>query len=218
MWLCKLEIKHNCTVGNRMPKYGLMTHITYLGSYSEKGKIYSAGLHRIIGEEKDIKRFFNDFKKDKNVVHAELNKNIMVVTEKSSELPIGKFKNKIFFQKPVFVNKQGYEYWEFFSFDRGLINKFIREVKKMCDYFKIKKLSNVKLDDFYFPHAIPQLTDKQKRAFELAMEEGYYSIPRKTTIRKLAQIMKISKSTYQDLLRRAENKILPDLFDMHLID
>ncbi len=218
MWLCKLKLKHDCTVGNRMPKYNLMTHITYLGSYKEKGEVYSIGMHRLIGDEKDIRRFFNDFKKDKNVIKAELNKNIMIAVERSTELPIGKFKNRIFFQKPVFIDKEGFEYWEFFSFYREMINKFIREAKKMCDFFKIIKLVNAKLTDVYFPHAIPQLTEKQKRAFELAIEHGYYSIPRKTNIRKLAQLMKVSKSTYQDLLRRAESKILPDLFNMHLID
>lgn len=218
MWLVKLKLKHNCTVGNRIQKFNLMDHITYISSFKEKNINYAIGMHRLIGEEKNIKNFIRDFRKDKDVVKIEVYKDIIIAIEKTKELPIGKFKPKLFFQKPVFIDRQGYEYWEFFSFDRNIINKFITEMETFCDFFEIKQLKQVNLTDIYFPHAIPQLTDKQKRAFELALERGYYSIPRKTDIRKLAQIMKISKSTYNDLLRRAEGKILPDLINMHLIE
>lgn len=218
MWLCKIQLKHDCTVSNRMQKYKLMSFITFLGAYKEKGISYAIGMHRLMGEEKKIKMFFKEFKRDPNVLRCQLNKNIMVCTERSTLLPISKFKNQIFFQKPVLVDEKGYEHWEFFSYERELINQFIRAARKSCDFFKIQKLSKTKLTDVYFPHAIPQLTAKQKRAFDLAWKEGYYAIPRKTNIRALAKLMHISKSTCQDLLRRAENKLLPDIAQMQIIE
>ena len=68
-----------------------------------------------------------------------------------------------------------------------------------------------KLNNIYFPAIAPDLTDKQKRVFELAIENGYYDIPKRTDLKKLAQIMKIAIATYQEHLKRAEAKIIPKL-------
>jgi len=142
----------------------------------------------------------------------------MIATEKSSKLIISNFTEKLFFQKPVFIDQNGFEYWEFFSFYRDLINKFLIKIQKKCEFFELQKLVKSKLDDIYFPHAISKLTDKQKRAFDLAMLNGYYLIPKKITIRELAKLMNITKSTYQNHLKRAESKILPDMASMHLFE
>ena len=56
---------------------------------------------------------------------------------------------------------------------------------------------------------MPQLTEKQKRVFELAVEEGYYDIPKRTELKKLAKLVGISLATYQEHLKRAEAKIIP---------
>lgn len=218
MWLVRIKLKHNCTIGNRANKFFLIDYITFLGTYKEKGKRISVGMHRIIGDEETIKKFFKDLKKDKNIRSIEIKENIAIITERSEELPIGEFGERLFFQKPVFVDRLGYEYWEFFSFNREIINQFIGKIQKKCDFFEIKQLKEVRLTDIYFPHAIPKLTTKQRMAIEKAMEYGYYLIPRKITIRKLARLLGVSKSTYQDLLRRAENKILPDLISMNLLE
>ena len=57
----------------------------------------------------------------------------------------------------------------------------------------------------------PDFTDKQKRAFELAVENGYYDIPKRIDLRRLAKVMEISIATYQEHLKRAEAKIIPKL-------
>ncbi len=58
------------------------------------------------------------------------------------------------------------------------------------------------------------LPEKQKKAFLLAIENNYYEYPRKIELEKLAKIMKVSLSTYQERLRKAElmKKILPKEF------
>jgi predicted DNA binding protein len=56
---------------------------------------------------------------------------------------------------------------------------------------------------------LPKLTNKQKQALDLAMKYDYYEYPRKIKLEKLAKFMKISLSTYQAHLRKAERKILP---------
>ena len=53
----------------------------------------------------------------------------------------------------------------------------------------------------------------QKRAVELAIEKGYYEIPRKIELKELADLMGISYSTYQVHLRKAERNLIPHFFE-----
>ena len=52
------------------------------------------------------------------------------------------------------------------------------------------------------------LTDKQRAAFNLAKMMGYYEIPRKITVTKLAKASGVSKTAFLEHLRKAEIKIL----------
>ena len=90
--------------------------------------------------------------------------------------------------------------------------EFIKETKekvKDLEDFKILKIERTKLSEIYFPQLLPELSEGQRRALEIASEEGYFNYPRKIELRKLAKIMGISLSTYREHLRRAEAKILP---------
>ncbi|MBI5046513.1 helix-turn-helix domain-containing protein, partial [Candidatus Micrarchaeota archaeon] len=58
------------------------------------------------------------------------------------------------------------------------------------------------------------LTDRQMEVFDLACRYGYYEEPKKITIEELAQKLDISQSTYAELLRKAEKKLLPVLNDI----
>ncbi len=52
------------------------------------------------------------------------------------------------------------------------------------------------------------LTEKQKEAFVLAFEKGYYEIPRATTVEELSFKLGIKRVAMQERLRRAELKIM----------
>jgi predicted DNA binding protein len=53
-----------------------------------------------------------------------------------------------------------------------------------------------------------KVTDRQMAALRLALESGYYEQPRKTSIRELADKTAVTRSTYEEHLRKAENKLL----------
>ncbi|PIU20870.1 MAG: hypothetical protein COT15_05235 [Candidatus Diapherotrites archaeon CG08_land_8_20_14_0_20_34_12] len=55
------------------------------------------------------------------------------------------------------------------------------------------------------------LTEKQWSAIKIALNEGYYSWPRKVTLEQLACKAEMPMRTYHDLLRRAEAKTMPQL-------
>jgi predicted DNA binding protein len=52
------------------------------------------------------------------------------------------------------------------------------------------------------------MTDRQTEAMMLAFREGYYRSPRKVTTAKLARKFGTSRPTYEEHLRKAENKMI----------
>lgn len=76
---------------------------------------------------------------------------------------------------------------------------------------QIIRLVQKSLDNVFYPRIMPDLTKNQKQALDLAIGEGYYEVPRKTDLRTLAGILQISLSTYQKHLRKAEQKLIPNI-------
>lgn len=52
------------------------------------------------------------------------------------------------------------------------------------------------------------LTDRQLAALRLALDAGYYEQPRGSSIRDLADRTSVSRSTFEEHLRKAENKLV----------
>jgi predicted DNA binding protein len=59
---------------------------------------------------------------------------------------------------------------------------------------------------------VPELTARQREVFGLAVEGGYYDLPRGTTTAALADDVGISRRAAEDHLRRAERKLLTSLY------
>lgn len=57
-------------------------------------------------------------------------------------------------------------------------------------------------------HDNSTLSVRQREAFELARERGYFEYPRRITASELAKELNITKSTFLEHLHKAENKIL----------
>ena len=55
------------------------------------------------------------------------------------------------------------------------------------------------------------LTDRQQELLELAINEGYYEIPRRVTLRDLADRADISAGTVGEHLRKIEIKVILEL-------
>jgi predicted DNA binding protein len=77
-------------------------------------------------------------------------------------------------------------------------DKLSLESFRTCGFTKLKAASEL-------------LTDRQMEAFDLACSSGYYEEPKEITLEELANNLGISESTYAELLRKAERKLLPIL-------
>lgn len=212
MWLAKLEIRHDCTIGNRCRKFGCVAYSIPLGNWSDGSHGYTSERHTIKGEEKSVRAFIRDLKTDEKIMNLEVSKNTVffIGVREKEKIPSSFWNAKMFFVKPVFVDKAGREHWEIASWDRTALTGFMESIERerglMMKLWEIKK---TKLSDVHFPRVMPKLSPKQKRAFELAVELGYYGFPRKADLKELAKIMGISVSTFQEHLRRAEGKMFP---------
>ena len=70
------------------------------------------------------------------------------------------------------------------------------------------KMKQEKLTDVYVPNVMAHLTEKQKQAIETAYRAGYYEYPKRTDLRQLAKRAGISLTTFQEHLKKAENKLI----------
>jgi len=213
MWILKVKIKHDCTIASRCEKFGLISHSLALSNWKKKGYDFTSQRHTLEGDEKSISKFFDELKKDKRITNLEIDKNTVFFIEKRKDtIPSSHYHPKMFYVKPVYVNKKGYEFWEMGSWERKQLEIFLNSLKKEKGLdVELLSFRNTKLNNIYFPAIAPNLTEKQKRAFELAVEEGYYDIPKRTELKKLSKMMKISLATYQEHLKRAEAKVVPKL-------
>ena len=59
------------------------------------------------------------------------------------------------------------------------------------------------------------LTDRQEEIIRIALKEGYYEIPKRTSINKLAQSFNVAQSTLAEIIQRAERKIIGQYFNKH---
>ena len=95
---------------------------------------------------------------------------------------------------------EGYEYWHIGVVDRESIDKMLKKFEKMG---KLKILYIGQVD---FANTL--LSKQQKKVFMFTYEKGYYEIPRKTTLAKIAKSLKLNPATVGEHLLKAENKLI----------
>ncbi len=215
MWIARLTIKHNCLIGNKCEKFGVATISVPFNVYFEKNITYSPEFHTLWGEEKNIAKFISALKKDPHLQNIEVDGNkVFLVEVIKKKIPVSIRANmdqKIIWTKPIHINTKGEEQWEIASWDKRYIIDFIAETKKISKYVILHSIQESKLKDIYYTRLLPSLSPKQKETITLALAEGYYNWPKKTNFQKLAQKMKMSVPTFREHLKKAEEKILPDL-------
>ena len=94
----------------------------------------------------------------------------------------------------------GYEFWHVGLVDHDSIDPLLRQLKKMGD-LKVLSIGHVEF-------ANTLLSPRQKKVFSYAFEQGYYELPRKTTMYKIAKALKLNTATVGEHLLKAENKII----------
>lgn len=114
------------------------------------------------------------------------------------------------------VYRYGWEYYRVIAFKhedlKGLIQRFERkgfkfEILRKADFDGFIASSLTLTADALFS----DLTEKQMDALLTAYSNGYYSLPRKTNVKDIAIKKRVSRTTYQEHLKKAENKLVTSL-------
>jgi len=116
------------------------------------------------------------------------------------------------YQSPT-IYRQGWEHYTVVAFDGEDIRELLGDLRSDRE---IELLSKTSISETQIPHSMlapanqlfENVTDRQLAALQLALERGYYEQPRKTSLRDLADRTAVARSTYEEHLRKAENKLL----------
>ncbi|TFG07146.1 hypothetical protein EU522_01000, partial [Candidatus Thorarchaeota archaeon] len=116
-------------------------------------------------------------------------------------------KNDCMTRLPVTI-QSGIQHHVVLAPSNELLKKLLRELKLKFISAKLVQIRSNPTSPF---ESI--LTDKQKAAFLLAFQEGYYRMPRRVYISELAERLGIKRVAMQERLRRAEFRIMTDFAD-----
>ena len=213
MWNLKFSVKNVDSVYTHLTeKFDIVDYFYPVDKFKKNGKVHIMGIHLMQGSEENKNKFAKELKNNKKVIHFERDHNrIIVEVEEEEKFYELLYDPELYLPEPVLISK-GVENWRVAAWDREKLSTLMHELeqwpKRLLD-LKIKTIAKDNLKDVYFPKILPTLPTKQKKAFEIAVKNGYYTFPRLMTLAKLATVMGVSAQTFHEHLRKAEAKLLP---------
>ncbi|MFH1451762.1 MAG: helix-turn-helix domain-containing protein [archaeon] len=212
MWTAKIsfEGKNDSLIG----KYAQESNVRILLfplSWSDDPKgvlVHFAG--NLFGDEKSKKKFIRLWKKDKcgRFLDIELNEDFFVGTG-IEYMDAKEFYNKnIIFTQPFLVEDNLMWTIVVSSFEKKYLEKLINVLEKFHKV-KIHYIQKKKIKNISFRAEALELSRKQKESIDLAIRNGYYDFPRKTSVKKLAKLSGLGFTTFHTHLRKAEQKLMP---------
>jgi len=206
MWVVKLSYDGSkLYYGGLTKKHNISLRGYNLSSYDSSGKFYVTSVGRVYGDEKNIKLAIKDLKKYKYLINLEETNGFIIVTLTEKE-PSRVFYNPMFIYPAPINIKNGIYTLTIASWFRTEIEKLLKQCEKFPSY-KLLSLKQDKITNISITGIQPNLTNKQRTAYELAVKSGYYEYPKKITLIELAKMFGVSYSTFQQHLSYAEKKI-----------
>ena len=222
MWVLKFKVFDEGNIfSSRTKKFNITIYYYPVNHYAEKNTYFFTAIGRLEGEEDNKKRFLRDLRKLKKsskhrrwVISFEVKGDFFIgitAHTRTAEMKtfVHTYYNPRFVHvKPCIIYPDGWEEAEIASLRKEDFKKILHFGKRLYN-LKLLMMKEKEIGNIGFLGVMPELTDKQKQALELAYKEGYYEYPRRIELKKLAKLMRISLSTYQAHLRKAEKKLLP---------
>ena len=119
-----------------------------------------------------------------------------------------------FVDAPPAVYQDGWGYFRVLSFEEERTRELFRDLNKLGPTELIRKRElalNFLPSSVWVNSLFADLTGKQIDAILKAHRYGYYSSPREVTTENIARSLGVSRSTYEEHLRKAENRIMASL-------
>jgi predicted DNA binding protein len=149
---------------------------------------------------------------DRHQVHL-ITKKCSCTTENSVGKNIDEF--NLLHVSPV-VYENGWEYYRVIAFQHKELRAFMKRLEDRGFVFEI--LRKVPFDGFIASSLtltadalFSSLTEKQMDALLTAYSYGYYMLPRKADVKTIADKKRVPRTTFQEHLKKAENKLVASL-------
>ncbi|MEM3578296.1 MAG: helix-turn-helix domain-containing protein [Candidatus Bathyarchaeia archaeon] len=114
------------------------------------------------------------------------------------------------------VYEGGWEYYRIIAFKHKDLKEFFRNLEGKGFVYDV--LRKIPFDGFIASSLtltadslFSDLTEKQMSALLDAFNHGYYRLPRKTDVSSIASKKKVPRTTFQEHLKKAENKLISSL-------
>ncbi|MBS3072159.1 helix-turn-helix domain-containing protein [Candidatus Pacearchaeota archaeon] len=212
MWVLRLRLEaKNQFLGSLAVKHKVSMTGYPLSYYKDKNWLYLITAGFLFGDELNKKALLKEVRKEKELVNMEVNGDFVISITKQPLFTEPVYNPRIIRPNPVIIHKGGYHIWELASFDKVLLVKILDFAENKLGG-KIISFKQEKVFNISFTKIIPELTKKQKLALEIAINKGYYNYPKGVKMEDLARTMKISYSTFQAHLKKAEGKIMPSIY------
>jgi|SRR3989338_3130707 len=214
MWQLKFEYMHkDCLYSSHVKQYDLTMYGYPLSNFLENGRLRLTGLQILQGSTDGIKKYLLTLKRKPSIRKIEIISPNAFLYEAIISHNISYYQSlyhhQIFYLVPI-VHQRGKEIFEVASWDRGLLEKIMNNVRhnQNTTNFKLLALKKMPVKSLFLPQILPKLTDKQRYVLKLAQERGYWHYPRKTDLNQLAKELKLAKSTVHEIVKRAEAKLM----------
>lgn len=117
---------------------------------------------------------------------------------------------------PPTVYQRGWEHYSVVAFDESDILGLFAELDADRE---IQVISKTEVDErknpldmlFSTNRLFDGLTDRQLEALRVALDAGYFEQPRKATVEELAAKTTVARPTYEEHLRKAQNKLVSNV-------
>ena len=221
MWYLKFMVKHKgCIYSPYTKKFGI-TDFTYPMGHVLKGdEVHLSAIHVLQGPPAGVRKYITYLKKHPDILRIEGAGNVFftLATEKVyPEEYQAVYNPELIFVAPIINGKDGCEIWQLASWNREPLQELIALSKRssIVIEFRLLEFRRKVIHDVYVASLVPKLSPQQFEALRIAYEEGFYQFPKKTDLNQLARMMKKSKATVQEHLKKAEAKMMPFLLQRH---
>lgn len=212
MWVSRIRFSSENTLIGTAARISGVSALGFPLSYSYTKDciiVHLAGT--MLGTSKDNRRFLKQIKSNPRLIKLESKNDFVIATIKEPLHTKPVYSKDIIHIEPALISANGYELLNIASFQRQKIvrvaNVFIKKYSGELLSIRQQKISTISVTTLQ-----PTLSPKQKEAMRLAIDRGYYEVPRKTNLKELAKLAKLSFSTFQVHLRKAEMKLIPNYF------
>jgi len=208
------KVTHDCPFGNISRRFPSLKMFLWCNREYEVIEIlvddreeYSAVMEEIVKIGGVIEE-----SSDRDSVHI-VTKKCFCTTENSVSKNIDAF--NLLHVSPV-VYERGWEYYRVIAFRHKDLKNLLQRLEEMN--FTVEVLRKVPFDGFIASSLtltadalFSDLTEKQMDALLTAYSHGYYRLPRKTDVKTIARRKRVPRTTFQEHLKKAENKIVASL-------